>query len=444
MLTSSAEGDGGAAASPASQGEVFLSYASEDRDVADQVAVYLQSRGWNVWWDRRLVAGAVFDDAIEQALARAGCAVVLWSRSAVASRWVRAEASEAVRRGIMVPVLIDRTDLPLEFRRYQNLNLAGWRGTVPASALEPLHEAVARVVNGRRSAPSPTVHPHPAAWPLPLGQTIGLSTAVIVLFLLFVGFSSSRVYQRALGISGRFDRETPLTWLGAGASALVLPSVYVLAFWLTVTVLLALGRWSARRIPMVARLARRLVVAFERTPLDTWVIRALSCAVATLALLLYVFRRQVRAIQGVLYVADPSELAILSPAHVVDHFAYRACFGLLVLFCVGAVVIITRRSLVTGEPIAWSHAFAGAALTGAAVFLWAMPHRLLWQEKHARVMFEHEWCYDVGPEGREVLLFCPLKRLPRTLVVSHDDPALVRSVSHVEQVFSAFDAQVPP
>lgn len=439
-MLASFEGDG-AAASPTDHGDVFISHASEDRNVADQIATYLQSRGWSVWWDRRLVAGAAFDDAIEQALGSARCAVVLWSRSAVASRWVRAEASEAVRRHIMVPVRIDRTEIPLEFRRYQTLSLPDWHGTLPGSVLESIHHAVGQMVGARRdSAVAPA--PRPLEWPLSVGHTVGLTAAAFFLFVLFVGFSSSRVYQRALGIAGRFDNETPLTWLNAGASALVLPSVYVLVFWLTVTLLIAIGRWCTRRVPAVAGWTRRVVTTFDSTPLDVWVLRALFCVVGALSVLLYVFRTQIRAIQGVAYLPDPADLAVLSPAHVVDHFAYRTCFGLLVLVCAAAIAIGIRRSLTTGEVVAWSSVFAGLAVTGASVFLWAMPHRLLWQEKHTRVTFGQERCYDVGPEGRDVLLFCPLRGLPRTLVVSRGDPRLDWSDSHTERVFAAFDTPV--
>ncbi|HZN45149.1 MAG TPA: toll/interleukin-1 receptor domain-containing protein, partial [Nitrospiraceae bacterium] len=61
--------------------------------MAKKFADALESRGWSVWWDREIPIGENFDRVIEQELNAARCAVVLWSKESVRSRWVRAEAS---------------------------------------------------------------------------------------------------------------------------------------------------------------------------------------------------------------------------------------------------------------------------------------------------------------------------------------------------------------
>jgi len=66
---------------------IFISYAEEDLELARRLGEYLKSRGWNVWWDRNIPVGHAFDEVIEEALRAARCAVVIWSRPAVASRW---------------------------------------------------------------------------------------------------------------------------------------------------------------------------------------------------------------------------------------------------------------------------------------------------------------------------------------------------------------------
>ena len=149
--TSDAAGPGGSPP-PERDGDVFISYAAEDRERARSIAVYLESRGWSVWWDRKIPVGRAFDEAIEDALRRARCVVVLWTKDAVASRWVRSEASDAAQRQVLVPVLVEEVTIPLEFRHLQALDLRAWKpGTAPP-ALEHLHEAVAGIIGDRPSA----------------------------------------------------------------------------------------------------------------------------------------------------------------------------------------------------------------------------------------------------------------------------------------------------
>src|SRR5574342_208411 len=96
--------------------EVFISYASEDRERARMLAGALGECGWDVWWDREIPLGKSFDEVIEKAIAQAKCVIVLWSAVSVTSDWVRNEASEGKRRGILVPVFIEQVDAPLAFR----------------------------------------------------------------------------------------------------------------------------------------------------------------------------------------------------------------------------------------------------------------------------------------------------------------------------------------
>jgi beta-lactam-binding protein with PASTA domain len=108
--------------------QVFLSYASEDRERARRLADAMTGRGYRVWWDRQIVPGQTFDEVIEQALDESGCVVVLWSSASVKSQWVKTEAAEAASRRILVPVRIDDVKIPLEFRRLQAADLTQWNG----------------------------------------------------------------------------------------------------------------------------------------------------------------------------------------------------------------------------------------------------------------------------------------------------------------------------
>jgi len=108
--------------------DVFISYVREDRDRAQKLAQALLDKQLSVWWDREIVAGKAFDEAIERELDSAKNVVVLWSRQSIASEWVKNEAAVAAERGVLVPVLIDRVKPPLEFRRKQTPDLVDWRG----------------------------------------------------------------------------------------------------------------------------------------------------------------------------------------------------------------------------------------------------------------------------------------------------------------------------
>ena len=99
--------------------DIFISYASADRERAKLLSGTLDRRGWSVWWDRTIPPGKEYDEVIEKALDSAKCVVVLWSNTSVASSWVKTEAAEAMRRKILVPAVIDQVTIPLEFRRLQ-------------------------------------------------------------------------------------------------------------------------------------------------------------------------------------------------------------------------------------------------------------------------------------------------------------------------------------
>ena len=99
--------------------DVFLSYSRADLATAQRLARRLEAEGFTVWWDRQIAPGKNFDEVIERALAQARAVVVLWSKASVTSNWVKAEASEALKRGRLVPVLIEPVQPPLEFRRLE-------------------------------------------------------------------------------------------------------------------------------------------------------------------------------------------------------------------------------------------------------------------------------------------------------------------------------------
>jgi len=145
--------------------EVFLSYAREDRERAEVFATALAKCGVSVWWDRKILPGKSFDAVIEATLKQVQAAIVLWSRDSVQSRWVKEEASRALQREILIPVLVDDVELPLGFSMVQTADLRGWSGALDDPELAGLLESLAELLDRPIAPAAPEEEPAQPAVP---------------------------------------------------------------------------------------------------------------------------------------------------------------------------------------------------------------------------------------------------------------------------------------
>lgn len=160
--------------------DIFISYASPDKERAKVLTECLSERGHSVWWDRTIPPGRVFDEVIQEALHEARCVIVLWSAASVGSNWVKTEASEAVAQNKLVPALIDAVLPPIEFKRIQSADLSGWAGEADHPEYLKLVSSVERLLkNPPGAAASRPMPPAPAAKPRSSSRLMALKAIAL-------------------------------------------------------------------------------------------------------------------------------------------------------------------------------------------------------------------------------------------------------------------------
>ncbi|NUR45160.1 MAG: TIR domain-containing protein [Sphingomonas sp.] len=121
---------------------VFLSYDRDDSAAAKVIATALEKLGHSVWWDLHVRGGAQFAKVIEEALKAADAVVVLWSKDAIDSAWVRDEAAAGRDSGRLIPATIDGTEAPLGFRQFQVIDLTDWKRGARSRSFNQLADAI--------------------------------------------------------------------------------------------------------------------------------------------------------------------------------------------------------------------------------------------------------------------------------------------------------------
>jgi hypothetical protein len=71
--------------------EVFISYTGQDQDAARSVAGALERSGLSVFDTTQITAGVSGHDELREELESASCVLVMWSKAAAQSEWMKQE-----------------------------------------------------------------------------------------------------------------------------------------------------------------------------------------------------------------------------------------------------------------------------------------------------------------------------------------------------------------
>jgi len=116
--------------------DIFISYAHQDHELIRDIAAALESKGWSVFWDRKIPPGETWHSYIGTALQNAKCVIVAWSEHSIHSNWVYEEATDALQRKVLLPLLLDSVQPPIGLRSIQATDLSDLRQGHSSSNLE--------------------------------------------------------------------------------------------------------------------------------------------------------------------------------------------------------------------------------------------------------------------------------------------------------------------
>jgi hypothetical protein len=125
--------------------DVFVSYKREEREKVQGLVKALERLELNVWFDYDLAAGDAFGREINAQLGTAKAAIVCWSKSAVESDWVHAEADKARSLGTYASIVLEDCELPVPFNALHAADLSTWSGAMRHDGFRQLIDKLAKL-----------------------------------------------------------------------------------------------------------------------------------------------------------------------------------------------------------------------------------------------------------------------------------------------------------
>ncbi len=147
--------------------DVFISYSRANQAMVRQLAEAVKGEGYSVWWDDELPPHLSYGDVITEKIGAAKAAIVVWSESASASEWVRAEADVARGQKKLIQTSIDDRMPPMPFNQIQFASIGDWHGEADHPGWRKVKASLAALCGARANAPSHPVPSTPPPDPVP-------------------------------------------------------------------------------------------------------------------------------------------------------------------------------------------------------------------------------------------------------------------------------------
>ena len=144
--------------------DVFRSYSGADPAQVALLAEAIEREGYSVWWDKELPPHLNYGDVITEKISQAKAAVVVWSRDAAKSEWVRAEADMARNQKKLVQTALDNVMPPLPFNQIQYAEIGDWQGEPDHSGWRKVKASLADLCGARAASATPMSPQTAAAW----------------------------------------------------------------------------------------------------------------------------------------------------------------------------------------------------------------------------------------------------------------------------------------
>ncbi len=161
--------------------DIFISYARASQRQAETFEKALAGLGYSVWRDTAALSlSRPYQPEIESNLRSARAVLVLWSREAAASDWVRAEADMARSEHKLLQVTVDGGLPPMPFNQTQCADFSRWRGDTSSAAWAKLAAGVSELLASDPPTPIATRR----RWQSRLGRrTVAMAALAAVLSL---------------------------------------------------------------------------------------------------------------------------------------------------------------------------------------------------------------------------------------------------------------------